>query len=65
MAFFSVQAAASGAVESEQIRIKAVSILFPLSFLGMYPSKGRTNAAPDQAKQEASQFASFRFRTML
>jgi hypothetical protein len=56
-AFCSVQAAASEPDESEQIKIKAVSILFPLAFFGRGGSKGRKDAAPTVRKQELRQLA--------
>jgi len=56
-AFCSVQAAVSETDESEQIKIRAVSILFPLAFFGRGRSKGRKDAAPTVRKQELRQLA--------
>jgi hypothetical protein len=56
-AFCSVQAGRVRTDESEQIKIKAVSILFPLAFFGRGGSKGRKDAAPTVRKQELRQLA--------
>jgi hypothetical protein len=52
-----VQAGRVRTDESEQIKIKAVSILFPLAFFGRGGSKGRKDAAPTVRKQELRQLA--------
>src|SRR5262249_41045561 len=56
-AFCSVQAAASVTEESEQIKIKAVSILFPLAFLGGVVESAARTQHPVRRKQELGQLA--------
>src|ERR1700751_1059370 len=51
-AFCSVQAATSATDESEQIKIKAVSILFPLAFFGGLCKGAARTRHPTERKKE-------------